>query len=107
MEHVRFGIIASHQGSERQQMQVAEDVGIMVRLHAQGWGSRRIARELGVSRNTVKRYVRAGGYLPYGGPAAERRVWTAWIAGWQRTCSSIVETPTCCARSSRRRRTSV
>jgi transposase len=67
MEQVRFGIIASHQGSERQQMQVAEDVGIMVRLHAQGWGSRRIARELGVSRNTVKRYVRAGGYLPYGG----------------------------------------
>jgi len=67
MEEGGFVVRASHQGCERQQMQVPEDVGVIVHLHAQGWGSRRIARELGVSRNTVKRYVRAGGYLPYGG----------------------------------------
>jgi transposase len=29
-------------------------------LSTQGWGAKRIARELGVSRNTVKRYLRAG-----------------------------------------------
>src|SRR5689334_5541035 len=29
-------------------------------LRAQGWGVKRIARELGIARNTVKRYVRGG-----------------------------------------------
>ena len=28
-------------------------------LSTQGWGSRRIANELGVARNTVRRYLRA------------------------------------------------
>src|SRR5688572_25448656 len=36
-------------------------------LRGRGWGSKRIARELGISRNTVKRYVT-------GGQAAERQV---------------------------------
>ena len=30
-------------------------------LATQGWGSRRIAGELGVARNTVRRYLRGGG----------------------------------------------
>src|SRR5690242_19543482 len=29
-------------------------------LHALGWGSKRIAKELGISRNSVRRYVREG-----------------------------------------------
>ncbi len=29
-------------------------------LSAQGWGARRIASELGVARNTVRRYLRGG-----------------------------------------------
>jgi len=29
-------------------------------LRAQGWGAKRIAHELGIARNTVKRYVRGG-----------------------------------------------
>lgn len=29
-------------------------------LHEQGWGARRIARELGMARNTVKRYLKGG-----------------------------------------------
>jgi len=36
-------------------------------LSAQGWGSRRIANELGVARNTVRRYLR-------GGEAAQQQV---------------------------------
>jgi hypothetical protein len=38
----------------------------MLRLHALGWGVRRIAAELGVSKNTVKRYLRQGGWVGYG-----------------------------------------
>lgn len=44
-----------------------EVVRQMRALAAQRWGSKRIARELGVSRNTVKRYLR-------GGPGAETQV---------------------------------
>jgi len=33
-------------------------------LHALGWGSKRIARVLGIARNSVRRYLR-------GGPSAE------------------------------------
>lgn len=34
-------------------MQSPEDVAAMLRLKAFGWGTQRIADELGVSRNTV------------------------------------------------------
>jgi transcriptional regulator with XRE-family HTH domain len=42
----------------------AEAVRQMRELAGRGWGAKRIARELGVARNTVRRYLR-------GGPAAE------------------------------------
>ena len=45
-----------------------QDVHAMVRLQALGWGCRRIARELGVARNTVRRYLRQGGWTPYKKP---------------------------------------
>jgi IS30 family transposase len=45
-----------------------EDVEMMLRLHSLGWGTRRIAEELGVARNTVRRYLRQGGWQPYGRP---------------------------------------
>ena len=38
----------------------------MLHLHALGWGMRRIAKELGCSRNTVRRYVAADGWMSYG-----------------------------------------
>lgn len=40
----------------------------MLRLHELGWGTKRIAAELGCARNTVKRYVRQGGWEPYRRP---------------------------------------
>ena len=49
-------------------MQSPEDVAAMLRLKACGWGTKRIADELGVSRNTVKRYLRQGGWAPYASP---------------------------------------
>jgi len=39
----------------------AEAVRQMRDLVARGWGSKRIARELGLARNTVRRYLRGGG----------------------------------------------
>jgi transposase len=40
---------------------VDPEVVLQVRgLRAQGWGAKRIARELGIARNTVKRYLRGG-----------------------------------------------
>ena len=49
--------------SERgETMLTPDEVTAMVRLHGLGWGSKRIAAELGCARNTVKRYVAAGGW---------------------------------------------
>jgi len=38
----------------------AETVGALRVLAGRGWGARAIARELGISRNTVRRYLRGG-----------------------------------------------
>lgn len=51
--------------AEAQAMQTPDDVHAMLKLASLGWGAKRIARELGCSRNTVRRYVRLGGYQPY------------------------------------------
>lgn len=53
-------------------MHSPEDVAAMLRLKSCGWGARRIARELGVSKNTVKRYLREGGWSPYSAPRRAR-----------------------------------
>src|SRR4051812_6884944 len=41
------------------------DVTRMLALKQHGWGAKRIARELGIARGTVRRYLRLGGYRPY------------------------------------------
>ena len=40
-------------GSRRGTLLEPEEVSAMLRLKELGWGTRRIARELGISRNTV------------------------------------------------------
>ena len=45
-----------------------DDAAAMVRLHELGWGARRIAAELSVARNTVRRYLAAGGPVAYRQP---------------------------------------
>ena len=52
----------------RQAMQTPEDVQAMLKLASMGWGAKRIASEMGCSRNTVRRYVRQGGWQPYQAP---------------------------------------
>ncbi len=52
----------------------------MLRLHGLGWGTRRIAAELGCNRETVQRYVAAGGWASYCSP--ERLGTLAGQAAW-------------------------
>src|SRR5689334_25218547 len=49
----------------REVMQTPEEVAAMLRLKALGWGVKRIARELGCSHMTVRRYLAAGGPVAY------------------------------------------
>ena len=55
-------------------MLAPDEVAAMVRLHGLGWGTKRIAGELGCSRNTVKRYLSAGGWVAIRQPRRSRRL---------------------------------
>ena len=55
-------------------MKLPEEVAAVMSLHGKGWGSRRIAKALGMSRNTVKRYLRQGGWKPYAQPQRSRKL---------------------------------
>lgn len=58
-------------------MRTPEDVQAML-----GWGAKRIAVELGCSRNTVRRYLRQGGWEPYQPPVRAGRLagMEEWLA---------------------------
>lgn len=47
-------------------MRTPDDVAAMLRLHAAGWGRRRIAAHLGCSPDTVRRCILQGGWVAYG-----------------------------------------
>ena len=63
-------------------MQTPEDVQAMLKLASLGWGAKRIASEMGCSRNTVRRYVRQGGWQPYQAPSRPGRLseHVQWLA---------------------------
>jgi transposase len=61
-------------------MRAPEEVAAMLRLHALGWGSRRIAAELGCCRDTVRRRLKAGGWRPY--RRSGRPTTLAGLEGW-------------------------
>jgi hypothetical protein len=46
--------------ARRDEMKTPEEVTAMARLKSLGWGVRRIAAELGCSKNTVRRWIREG-----------------------------------------------
>jgi transposase-like protein len=61
------GILGSIQhGAE---MLESEAVREMFTLQRLGWGAKRIARELGIARNTVRDWLRKGSNRQYAGPA--------------------------------------
>jgi transposase len=60
--------------SGREIMHTPDEVTTILELQRRGWGAKRIARELGVSKNTVKRYLQAGGWRPYRRPIRPKRL---------------------------------
>src|SRR6201993_5588296 len=56
----------------REAMLEPEEVSAILRLNELGWGAKRVARELGISRNTVKDYIAAGGWTAYRQPQRKR-----------------------------------
>jgi hypothetical protein len=55
-------LVEAGRGSEK--MLAPQEVQRMLALSALGWGAKRISRELGCSRNTVREYLRRGGWRP-------------------------------------------
>lgn len=68
--------------SGRIEMRTPDDVSAMLALKACGWGSKRIAAELGFSRNTVKRWLAEGGWCAAKAPRRPRALdgLEAWLA---------------------------
>ena len=58
----------------RDEMKTPDDVSAMVRLKALGWGSKRIASQLGCSRNTVRRWLQHGDWRPCSSPSRSRKL---------------------------------
>ena len=61
-------------GDSRQPMEPPSVVDKILQLSSEGWGKRRIAKELGISPNTVKHYRRQGKWLPYNIPKRIKRL---------------------------------
>lgn len=55
-------------------MKTPDDVAAMVRLKQLGWGAKRIAAELGCSRNTVRRWLSEGDWRPCASPSRSKRL---------------------------------
>lgn len=58
----------------RDEMKTPDDVAAMVRLKQLGWGAKRIAAELGCSRNTVRRWLSEGDWRPCASPSRSKRL---------------------------------
>lgn len=67
MERVETGPGSLRAGGSRE-VQTPDDVETMRRLQGLGWGTKRIAAELGCSRNTVRRWLSIGRWEGYGRP---------------------------------------
>lgn len=68
--------------SRRDEMKTPDDVSAMVRLKELGWGTKRIAAELGCSRNTVKRWLQFGDWKPCMSPSRSKKLdgLSDWLA---------------------------
>ena len=60
----RSDVFLPGKDGRRQVMRTPDEVAAMQRLHGLGWGTRRIATEIGCDRETVQRYLAAGGWTP-------------------------------------------
>jgi transposase len=60
----RLGVFPHGMDGRRQTMRTPDEVALMQRFHGLGWGTRRIAAEVGCNRETVQRYLAAGAWTP-------------------------------------------
>ena len=51
-------------GADGEPVRTPDDVAVILRLYQLGWGAKRIAREVGCARNTVKRYLAQATWRP-------------------------------------------
>jgi transposase len=58
----------------RDLMKAPDEVSAMLRLKALGWGSKRIAAELGCSRNTVRHWLAAGEWRACASPSRSKKL---------------------------------
>jgi transposase len=65
-----------------EEMLQPDEVAAMLRLHELGWGAKRLSKEFGCARNTVRRYLRAGGAVPFAKP--ERKTAFDGLDDWLR-----------------------
>ncbi|VVS94890.1 IS21 family transposase [Desulfoluna spongiiphila] len=69
MENVRYKVLHSASTTRRKDLMLQPDeVAAILRLKKLGWGSKTIARELGISKNTVKSYLKKKGWVSYQTP---------------------------------------
>jgi len=63
-------------------MRLPEEIEAVLQLHREGWGTRRITVALGMSRNTVRRYLRQSGWCAYKQPERPRKLagLETWLA---------------------------
>jgi transposase len=64
MQEVITQALPVETGRRGETMLAPQEVQKMLALSALGWGAKRISRELGCSRNTVREYLRRGGWRP-------------------------------------------
>src|SRR5689334_5014066 len=55
-------------------MKTPDEVSAMLRLKALGWGSKRIAAEVGCSRNTVRHWLAQGDWRPCASPSRSKKL---------------------------------
>ena len=78
----RLGVFPHGKDGRRQAMRTPDEVAAMQRLHGLGWGTRRIAAEVGCNRETVQRYLAAGDWTPCRAPTRPSLLTgqAAWLA---------------------------
>lgn len=67
-------VSSSCRAEEKNVIQDPAEVQAMILLASRGWGAKRLAREFGCSRNTVKRYLRKGEWQAYGGTGRAKKL---------------------------------
>lgn len=69
MENLGYKVLHSvYNQRNKDLMLLPDDVAAILRLKKLGWGAKTIAREFGISKNTVKAYLRQKGWVAYQRP---------------------------------------